>query len=386
MNPTLRMPQTTMAFGTAGVTRAWIDANQNFVADCDLLNPADQDLRPGGGDRCGVLSNTSFGKNTLTNNFDPAITSGWGIRPSDWNLTASIEHEILARTSIRVAYVRRSFRGFFVVDNLAYADSDLTPFSIVAPRDPRLPNGGGYVIPGLYDVVPRKSGQVDNFVTDSSKYAAWTQYFNGLDVTASVRRASFTLAGGTSTGQTVADNCDVRGHLPELATTTTGTSAFGAGLLTSTVTPLSPYCHVGYGILTQFRGLTSYLLPRADVEVAATFQSKPGAMLAANYAVANADVVPSLGRNLSGNAPNVTVNLVAPGAMYGDRINELDLRIAKLLKVRRARAVAALEIYNALNSSAVLTYNNTFVPGGTWLQPVTILTPRLVKITAEIDF
>jgi hypothetical protein len=126
-----------------------------------------------------VVSNTSFGKNILTNNFDPAIVSGWGIRPSDWNLTASIEHEILPRTSIRVAYVRRSFHGFSVVDNRALADSDLTPFSIVAPRDPRLPNGGGYVIPGLYDVVPDKSGQVDNFVTHSSKYGAWTQYFNG---------------------------------------------------------------------------------------------------------------------------------------------------------------------------------------------------------------
>jgi hypothetical protein len=386
MNPTLRMPQATMAFGTAGVTRTWIDANQNFVADCDLLNPADQDLRPVGGDRCGGLSNTSFGKNILTNHFDPALASGWGIRPSDWNLTASIEHEILARTSIRVAYVRRSFHGFSVVDNLADHDADLTPFSIVAPRDPRLPNGGGHVIPGLYDVVPGKSGQVDNFVTDSSKYGAWTQHFNGLDVTAGVRRASFTFAGGTSTGQTVADNCDVRRHLPELATTTTGTSTFGAGLLTSAVTPRSPYCHVGYGILTQFRGLTSYLFPKAGVQVAATFQSKPGAMLAANYAVANADVVPSLGRNLSDNAPNVTVNLVAPGAMYGDRINELDLRVAKLLKVGRARTVAALEIYNVLNSGAVLTYNNVFVPGGTWLQPLTILTPRFVKITMEIDF
>ena len=45
-----------------------------------------------------------------------------------------------------------------------------------------------------------------------------------------------------------------------------------------------------------------------------------------------------------------------------------------------------MDIYNALNSSAVLTYNNTFVPGGTWLQPLTILTPRFLKLTAEIDF
>ncbi len=59
-NPSLRMPQTTQAFGTSGVTRAWIDANQNFEADCDLSNPAAQDLRGSGGDLCGVMSNTRF--------------------------------------------------------------------------------------------------------------------------------------------------------------------------------------------------------------------------------------------------------------------------------------------------------------------------------------
>jgi hypothetical protein len=107
-------------------------------------------------------------------------------------------------------------------------------------------------------------------------------------------------------------------------------------------------------------------------------------MLSANYAAPNALVAPSLGRDLSGNAANVTV--VAPGTMYGDRINMLDFRVAKVLRFGRSRSVLALELYNALNASSVLTYNNAFVPGGTWLQPLTILTPRFVKIAAEIDF
>jgi hypothetical protein len=385
-NPSLRLPQTTTTAGTAGVTRSWIDANVNFAPDCDLLNPAAQDLRSAGGDLCGVMSNTNFGQNILTNAFDPGILNGWGVRPSDWTLGVSLEHQIFARASVSVTYSRRSFHQFFAVDNLLLTPSDFTPFSVTAPVDPRLPDGGGYTIDGLYDVVPERAGQVSNLVSDSAKYGRWIQYFNGLDVAVNVRAERFTVAAGTSTGQTVADNCDVRAHLPELSTPTTGTSTFGAGLNNSGVTPLSPYCRVAYGVLTQFKGLSSYLVPKIDVQVAATFQSKPGAMLAANYAIPNEVVAPALGRNLSGNAQNVTVNLVAAGTMYGDRLNELDLRVAKLLKVGGSRSTIGLEIYNAFNSSAVLAYNTAYVPNGPWLQPMAIMTPRLFKFTLGIDF
>jgi hypothetical protein len=273
------------------------------------------------------------------------------------------------------------------VDNQSLAPADLTPFTLTAPVDPRLPGGGGYAISGLYDVVPEKTGQVSNLVTTAAGYGRWSQYFNGLDVTINARAGrGFTVVGGTSTGQTVADNCEVRERLPELATTTTGTSAFGAGLNGSAVTPVSPYCHVAFGILTQFRGLASYVVPGAGVQLSATFQSKPGAMLAANYAAPNSEVAPALGRNLSGNAANVTVNLIEPGTLYGDRINELDIRIGKMLRFGNARAFVAVDVYNALNSSAVLTSNPAFVPGGTWLQPLTVLTPRIFTITANVDF
>jgi hypothetical protein len=189
-----------------------------------------------------------------------------------------------------------------------------------------------------------------------------------------------------STGQTVADNCEVRARLPELATTTAGASSLGPGLGSSTVSPVSPYCHVAFGIQTQFRGLASYELPGIGAQLSATLQSKPGAMLAANYAVPNAAVASSLGRNLSGNAPNVTVNLVPPGSSYGDRINQIDVRVAKILRHGRSRTMVALDIYNALNSSAGLTYNNAFVPTAAWPRPNTILTARFLRFTVETEF
>ena len=99
-------------------------------------------------------------------------------------------------------------------------------------------------------------------------------------------------------------------------------------------------------------------------------------MLAANYAVPAQAVAAALGRPPSGNVPNVTVNLIAPGTRYGDRVNEFDVRVARKISLGGPSFVIGLEVYNALNSSAVLTYNPAFVPGGTWLQPTGILTPR----------
>jgi hypothetical protein len=184
----------------------------------------------------------------------------------------------------------------------------------------------------------------------------------------------------------VTDNCAVRSQLPELATTTTGTSVFGPGNMASVVSPLSPYCRVSSGMLTQVRGFATYEVPKAGVLLSAAWQSKPGPMLAANYAVPSAVAAQSLGRPLSGNAANATVNLIEPGTLYGDRINQLDVRVGKPFAYRGLRLLVAADIYNVLNSGAALAYSSMFVPADVWPAPLTILTPRLLKITAEIDF
>ena len=373
-DPSLRLPTSISIFGPLGVTRTWTDANHNFAPDCNLQSP----LANG---ECGPISNQAFGTGTLTNTYDPNLLNGWGVRSHDWNLSASVQQQLHARASIEVAFTRRWYQGFTVTHNLDTPASAYSPYSVTAPVDSRLPGGGGYTISGLYDVNPSLFGQINNLITSSTNFGNWYSYFDGVDVTFNARLAdSLTVQGGTSTGQSVADACGVRANLPELSV------GLGPGLNGSAVSATSPYCHAAFGILTQVRGLASYTIPKIDVLVSSVFQSKPGALLAANYAVPNALVVPSLGRNLAGNAPNVTVNLITPGTLYGDRINQLDFRVAKNLKFGSKRLTVGVDLYNALNSSAILTYNNAYVPNGTWLQPISVLTPRLARISAEFLF
>ena len=69
-----------------------------------------------------------------------------------------------------------------------------------------------------------------------------------------------------------------------------------------------------------------------------TWRSDPGPELRANYVVTSAIAQPSLGRPLS--SGNVTVNLVEPGTLYGARQNNIDMRIAKIIRFgTHARAV-----------------------------------------------
>ena len=67
--------------------------------------------------------------------------------------------------SVEIGYNRRWLNDFSVTDNLARDASDFGTFSVTAPADPRLPDGGGYVVSGLYNVNADRAGQSNDFVT-----------------------------------------------------------------------------------------------------------------------------------------------------------------------------------------------------------------------------
>ena len=354
---------------STSATRTWTDSNGNWVADRDLNNPAAQNLTAAGGDNCAALSDQNFGRpTTFSNTIDPEVLGGWGVRSGDWGFGASIQQEILPRVSAEVGYFRRWLVNFTTNDNRRVTAAQFDRFSVTAPRDSRLPDGGGYVLSNLYNVTPTLFGQTDNLLTDAGNFGEQYQVYNGIQINVTARpRSGLTLQGGLNSGKTVTDNCAVREALPEIA-------------------PVNPFCHNDPGMITRVSGLAAYTIPRIDVSVSGTFRSDPGLPLAANYAVPAAAITESLGRAPSGAVPNIVVNLVEPGAQFGDRVNEVDLRVAKVLRFGRTRANVGLDLYNMFNSSAVLSYNQTFVPNGSWLQPLLVLTPRFVKFTAQLDF
>jgi hypothetical protein len=272
--------------------------------------------------------------------------------------------------------------------------ADWNTYSVTAPVDSRLPGGGGYAITGLHDVVPAKFGQANFQIQGAGNYGDDYSYWSGFDFTVAARAShGLSFQGGTSTGQTVQDLCSVSNQLPDallapqaiaIGVSTPGFTAIGAGQ--AGMAP-GQYCHLQSGFLTQFRGLSSYQVPKVDVEISATYQSKPGAVLAGNYNIPAATIAQTLGRAPSGGVANVTVNLVTPGTLMGDRINELDLRFSKIVRFRGTRTKISLDMYNALNANPVLSYNQTFSPTTTtWLTPTSVLAARVMKIGASFDF
>jgi carboxypeptidase family protein len=359
-------------------TRSWTDANKNFMADCDLSNGAQQDLRGTGGDFCGANTTTTFGQPVFDTTQDPALLSGWGIRSGDWQAGASIEQQLLARVSTELGYQRRWLVNFTVTDSLNRGPEDHTQFGVNVPTDSRLPTGGGNVLGGLYNVTAAAALRpANNLVTTAANYGGQTQVANSVYMKVTARpRNGLMLQGGFNTARTNSDYCAERAALPEQ-------TVLGAQ------SPTNPWCNTSTGWVTRFTGLGSYNIPKVDVQISGTMRSDQGGALGANWAAPNSATV-GLNRPFAGVAGStVTVNIVEPGTLYGDRVNEFDLRFAKILRFGRTRTNVGLDIYNLTNAAPVLTYNETYVPGqtvGGWLTPTSVLQARFVKFSAQIDF
>jgi hypothetical protein len=115
------------------------------------------------------------------------------------------------------------------------------------------------------------------------------------------------------------------------------------------------------------------------------YRDRPGPEITASRNYTNAQIFPSLLRDLSSGATGtVNVALIEPGTMFGKRQRQLDLRFSKRIRIGRMRLTGNLDVSNIFNGSAVTSLNTTYGPN--WQVPSAIQFGRFAKLGAQIDF
>jgi hypothetical protein len=430
---------------TNALQRPWTDTNANRHVDCDLTNP-----NPNGecgALQFGFNDVAHFGKDPGTNGLttvqcgrnDPGISalataycnqygqnvmSGWGERRGEWQYDLGVQREILPRLTGEFIYHRRVYTNLSVSDALTigcnryggatdfatcnqnlqnYNNPSYDFFSVQAPTDPKLPGGGGYTITGLADVHALAVAPVTvQTYSDQLKYV-----WNGFDTNWNWRgpRGIFVQA-GTSTSRINRNTC---GALTQLSTTNNSLNS----LVGHSDAPYQSGC-LNFGpFQTTVRGSAIYTIPKVDVLLSVVFQSLPGSEITATETISKNQAVwanparatapcanPAngvgcfLGSNTFG-ATTWSVPLFLNNELFGDRVTTWDMKLAKNIRFKGKRLNVGVDVYNLFNSDAITQYNTTYTANaaGTgpaannaWGQPITLVSPRFVRLQIQANF
>ena len=380
------------------LNRNWSDTNNNRLVDCDLLNFNAQ-VAP---DNCGAIggADLNFGSmNPNANRVNQEMLHGWGVRASDWQWGVTVQQQVIPRVSLEVGYARRWWNGpggtgweNGVTDNLNRSRSDFDEWVITAPLDSRLPDGGGYPIRMFTVTSAANAIAAANYITFETDFGdKRTNYWHGVDMTLNARlRNGLFLQIGTTSGREVEDYC-----------ATDAVIGHGTG-----EAPDPRNCRQVDPWQTTLRGLSSYTIPKIDVLLSGTFRSQPASEIAFNglgqatWNVPNSVVQSLLGRLPPGALITGTTAVPVLDAehrmFYGGRRNQVDMRVAKILRFGRTRADVGFDLQNLFNTNYATQYSVTYAydnpattgdeNGGSFLNPTQVYTPRFVRFNVTFDF
>ena len=357
---TYASPQHPVDTVVASTNRTWTDLDGDFVPDCDQLNSA-------ANGECGAFSNSAFGTTVpSTNFFLEDATQGFGNRGFNWQSTIGLNHELVPGVALDVTYFRNWDGNFLARDNTFVTPADYDEFCVTIPQDSRLPRSGEELC-GLYDIDPALFGLRRTEVTQMSNFGEQTRVYNGVEIGVNARfgQGGF-VQGGVSVGRNTTDDCNAIVDEPA---------------------PETAYCHVEppWSADTQVKFSGAYPLPWAGIVPSFVYRSLGGGAVGANLRYTNAQVAPSLGRNLArGSRGTVNVPIVEPQTLFLDRVHQFDIRVSKLFDVGGGRIRAMLDIYNLLGARTIRSVSSTF--GSSWQRPTRAMPGRLFKFGGTFEF
>jgi hypothetical protein len=376
--------------------RQWTDLDNDKVVDCDLLNPALNN-------ECAAATGTApnFGRLGAATQVDPSVLSGWGVRPGDHQYTVTLQHELRPRVSADFSYTHRSFHGFFVTDDLTRRGnvaSFYETYTLTAPQDSRLANGGGYPVTVFVPTAAAQAVAPRLFMTRESDFgperdSVWDGI--GFNLNSRLRNGLTTQIGG-GIGRGLVDTCD------------TVTKFNNVNAATGAIAGPDPRgCRNVEPWQTAWRGLASYTVPKIGVLISAVLRSQPEVQLSgatvltgntsAQWQVPNSVIAAALGHLPPGaTATGTTIIPLADNdhrVFSNQRRTQIDMRFAKILRHGRTRADIGIDLNNLLNTNYATGFATTYIyntdntprPSG-WGTPTSIYNPRFVRLNFTVNF
>jgi Carboxypeptidase regulatory-like domain len=333
----------------------------------------------------------------LAANFGLLSDAGtYGGYPRSWNLESGLElqHELFPRVSVSGAWFYGNFHNLTSTMNRNLSAADYTPVQIFNPQD-------GTPIT-IYNISAAAQGRAtDNFTfVDPDRRDVFSSY----EFQARARAgAGVLIFGGVSIERELLKNCTIAQTDPNL----------------------NRFCDQfnlpeGQNIpyTANWRLNASYPLPWLGITVSGTFQSNDGGARAESYQILRTTRYPdgsatylAAGAPVPGCpspctpgglvAPNLTLTtfntttigstaytllpLYPTGSQRYERLNQLDLKIAKSFKTRGVTISPTLELFNLNNSDKVITVASTSyaLSGGAYLRPNSIVQGRIIGLAVQ---
>jgi len=269
-------------------------------------------------------------------------------RPYQWEYVAQVQRELMPKFSVSVGYYHRRIDQQYGIRNL------LIPADTYAPVTIRNPLDGSDLV--VYNQSAATAGKVDNLLTNQDEL--WSRY-HGFEASFEKRFAGGgMIMGGFTAGR---NRGNIRGSGTDLNNPNSLINAIGA---------------VGYDVPYQFNMAGSWVLPLA-IQVSGSLRAAAGQPTRRVYTVTRS-VVPNLTQ------VNQSVDLLESGELRLDGNKLLDLRIAKVFRISGARLEAIADIYNVLNSNAVIGEVTTI--GSSLGRPSGIIEGRLLRLGIQMTF
>jgi hypothetical protein len=356
-------------------TRAlqWTDVNGDDIAQGALYNFDGTPAPP-----CTYPSiNCEINFNSLPANFGAVSPNEYGAYPRTWNIEqgAEIQHELFPRLSVTGSWFHGSFHNLTTTINRSWTYDGADPTAN--------PN---YSPLTVYN--PMTGEPITVYSQTAAAAAAPTRNLDTIDPN---RERIYN-----------AYNLEFRAR-PGLGSQIFGGFAFERQLDVNCTAPDNPnslrFCDdrendIPFSV--QFKIAGNYPLPYG-IQLSGSFQSNQSPSSNRRMTITRGStrypstcpapcpagqiILPSTFQPAS-----LTVELLPPNATFVERINQLDLKVAKNFKVNRFTFSPQLEIFNVNNTDAIISYLSTNSLASTYLFANSVMQPRMIGVSAQVKW